>query len=200
MSKYGSQYGEDRILNLFFRGQERGLVVDVGAADGAINSNSWTLLQRPQWKGILIEPEPSQFQELRALYEGREDVRCIQCAIGMKRGKQLLYCERQASTFSEAHRKAYQEVHQLKYDQTVKVPMRRLTGLLSELGVDETIDFLTIDAEGMNYEVWESLDKKRFSPRLVCIEGKGYRMDGYRELCLTRGNTLYLREDLCDPL
>ena len=28
-------------------------------------------------------------------------------------------------------------------------------------------------------------------------EGKGYKMNGYRELCRTGCNTFYLRENLC---
>lgn len=195
----GGQYGEDRILNLFFKEQETGLIVDVGAAEGYWNSNSLMLLQRPGWKGILIEPEPSQFAELQERYKDNKNVTLVNRAIGPNEGEHILYCGKQVSTFKTDLKKACEEAHGIDYTQTT-ARIQTLTNLLIELNLQEEIDFISIDAEGMNYEAWQTLDTSKFFPKLVCIEGKGYRMPGYKEFCLTRGNTFYLREDLCDPL
>ena len=62
----GGQYGEDDLLREFFGDQEQGFVVDVGAADGKDNSNSWMLLKRPGWSAVLVEPEQSPFEMLRS--------------------------------------------------------------------------------------------------------------------------------------
>lgn len=197
------QYGEDRILGLVFRDQEEGLVVDVGAADGYWNSNSIGLLHRPGWQGVLIEPEPSQFKQLQSMYPNRLGVICVNCAIGMEEGIKTLYCGGQVSTFKDGVMESAIANHDVKYT-LAQVPVRRLTPLLLELeeqmDIKRDIDFLSIDAEGMDYEVWRTLDTNVFSPKLVCIEGKKYIMPGYKELCRTAGNTFYLREDLCDLL
>ena len=37
-------------------------------------------------------------------------------------------------------------------------------------------------------------------PKLICIEGKRYSMEGYKKLCSLGGNIFYLREDLCETL
>lgn len=195
----GGQHGEDRILKLMFRGQDSGVVVDVGAADGWDNSNSFQLLQRPGWSGVLIEPEPTQFEQLRARYQNRLGVRCVNVAIGRTRGFQTLWCGGQVSTFKEGVKRSAEENHGVVYSEA-KVLMTPLSRLLTDLKVGPQIDFLSIDVEGMNYEAWQSLDTRIHSPRLVCIEGKGYAMTGYLQLCRVGCNTFYLREDECARL
>lgn len=193
------QYGEDRILSLVFRDQEIGLLVDAGASDGFHNSNSIGLLRRPGWKGVLIEPEHNQFQELATRYSDRPGVFCIHYAIGMEEGERTLYAGGQVSTFDEEVKRSAEINHGVVFT-LQQVQVMQLTHLLDRLEVKEPIDFLSIDTEGTHYEVWQSLDKQRHSPKLVCMEGKGYCMEGYKELCQTGGNTFYLREELCGLL
>lgn len=194
------QYGEDRILKLVFKDQPAGLVVDVGAADGYWNSNSIMLLQRPLWRGVLVEPEPVQYEQLTKRYQHRPDVVCCQYAIGKQEGTRTLWCGGQSSTLKDNHKRASEEAYGIEFTST-QVKVITLTKMLKMVEVDTlAIDFLSIDAEGMNYEVWQTLDIKRFAPRLVCIEGKGYAMHGYRELCQMPGNTFYMREDICNQL
>jgi FkbM family methyltransferase len=194
---YGSgQHGEDRVLNFIFKDQPTGLVVDVGSADGYLGSNSFGLLCKPGWDGILIEPEPKQFQELKDRYKNREGVICINCAVGTNEGVKTFYCGGQVSTFVEDVKKSAEVNYGIKYIET-KVEIKTLSRILEEAKAEKQIDFLSIDAEGMNYDVWQSLNPFLYSPRVVCIEGTGYVMIGYKELCRVGCNTFYLREDLC---
>ncbi len=194
------QYGGDRILALVFRDQETGLLVDVGAADGYKNSNSIGLLKRPGWKGILIEPEPDQFLELKFRYRNRNNVVCLNCAVGSEEGIKDFYCAGQGSTFKEETKKFFEEYRGVIYGPTIPVQIFALTRILEDQIIEQDIDFLSIDVEGMDYDVWMSLDKSKFSPKLICIEGKRYSMEGYKKLCSLGGNIFYLREDLCATL
>jgi FkbM family methyltransferase len=193
------QHGEDRLLSLVFRDQKSGLLIDVGAADGYWNSNSRILLQRPGWSGILIEPEPEQFAKLNEMYTGRPGISCINCGIGLEEGRKTFYCGGQVSTFKDEIKHSAEVNHDIKYKE-IEVWISTLTSVLDDVGIDVAIDFLSIDVEGMNYEVWRSLDKQKYSPKLVCIEGNKYIMEGYKELCRLGGNTFYLREDICNKL
>ena len=193
------QHGEDRILYMFFRDQEEGFIVDVGAADGWSNSNSFILLQRPGWKGVLIEPEPVQYQTLQERYKDNPNVECVNCAIGTETGMKTLYCGGQVSTFEEEKRKLAEIKYHVDFT-PIDVQMISLTKLLVDLNTPKKIDFLSIDVEGMDYDVWKSLEKKIFSPKLIIIEGAGYAMEGYKYLCQIGCNTFYLKEELCFPL
>jgi len=204
----GGQYGEDLILATIFKDKTKGFLVDVGAADGLHNSNSFSLLLRHGWGGVLVEPESSQYRELLERYNERTNVVCVQCAIGPNETDEAkLFCgvpsqnsdHRQSTTLVPAFREAMKKAHKISFKEQ-SVHVRTLTRLLRDVSCPADFDFLSIDAEGMNYKVWQTLDTSEFSPRVVCIEGKGYRMDGYREFCLTRGNTIYMREDICSQL
>lgn len=200
MNKYGSQYGEEYLLGLIFNGQETGMVVDVGAADGYDNSNSYCLLQRPGWNGVLIEPEPSQFLALQKRYADRHGVVCVQTAIGQTEGPRTLHCGLQVSTFDEMFKKRIEEKYRVVYHD-VQVDMVRLDTLLKRLKIWQSIEFLSIDAEGMDMEVWESLCGHSPLPKVVCLEGGAeYQLEGYVQFCFTTGNVFFLREDICDQL
>jgi len=195
----GSQYGQDRILKMIFRDKHTGFVVEVGAADGIDNSNSYMLLQRPHWGGILIEPESSQFALLQERYKNNNNVKCIRCACGAHEGIHTLYRGGQVSTFKLATKAAAEDMHNIKYEEE-QVEIKTLQRVLTENNAPTEIDYMSIDCEGMDREVWGTLELDTYRPGLVCMEGKGHVMIGYQELCRTPGNTFYLREDLCEAL
>ena len=63
-----SQHGEEHIINMFFQEKRAGMCVDIGAADGVINSNSRFLIEMLGWSAVLIEPHPSFYSQLEKLY------------------------------------------------------------------------------------------------------------------------------------
>ena len=71
---YYSQYGEEKIIDNFFKGKRRGLCIDVGAADGIRFSNSRRLIESMDWAALLIEPHPTYFRQLVHLYKNNENV------------------------------------------------------------------------------------------------------------------------------
>jgi len=193
------QHGEDRILHFVFKDYSAGWLVDVGAADGYYNSNSAVLLQRPNWHGILIEPEPSQFEKLKEMHKDNPRVTCVQCAIGQNEGFKTFYCGGQVSTFEKEVKRSSEVNHGIKYTE-MKMEVKTLSRVLTENNCPREIDFMSIDVEGMNYEAWQSLNPFSYSPKLVCMEGSKYTMTGYKEFCRLGANTFYLREDLCKTL
>lgn len=62
-----SQYDEEHILDFFFKKKKDGFVVDIGAADGVSNSNSRKLIL-DGWSGLLVEPNPNNYNKLVNLY------------------------------------------------------------------------------------------------------------------------------------
>jgi hypothetical protein len=80
---YTSQGGEDGIIEHIFKNilppvtQRNQYCVDIGAWDGKHLSNTFTLLSRDGWSGLLVEADPTRNSELRKLYEDRKDIHCI---------------------------------------------------------------------------------------------------------------------------
>ena len=81
-SNVTSQGGEDGILSKLFElipiERGNGYCVDVGAWDGKYLSNTYCLLNNSNvWRGMLIEANFERYQELKELYESREDIICL---------------------------------------------------------------------------------------------------------------------------
>ena len=194
MSIGGAQYGEDAILAPYFADTPKGFLVDVGAANGVDNSNSIRLLERG-WSGVLIEPDPEQFAELQAQWRDRADIHLLNVACGTVEGEATLHCARQVSTLDPAWRDRCIEVHKLTYREA-RVLVRRLSALLDEYMAPLAFDFLSVDCEGRDRDVLESLDLARYRPRLIVVEGSGSYLasQGYHQIEGTHGNRFWERD------
>jgi len=196
----GGQYGEDRILEKFFQDQHEGYVVEIGAADGEDNSNSWHLLKNPLWSGLLVEPEPSQYAVLKERYKDRIGVETVNCACGPKTGEGNFFIGRdghkQGSTMSPEWKARLEKDYGATYPESIKVRVMTLNDLFMLQGVPQVLDFLSIDCEGMDYPVLQSINWNIWKPKLICMEGSGFQLPKeYKEYCMTRGNTFYVRID-----
>jgi len=60
-----SQCGEDKLLLQWFDGLCNGTYLEMGALDGLQYSNSYVFNQKFDWRGVLIELDPSNFRKLQ---------------------------------------------------------------------------------------------------------------------------------------
>ena len=167
-----SQYGEERFLNEYFKEKENGFLVDVGAADGELYSNSRHLILNKNWKGILVEPHPFFFEKLVNLYHNNKDIKLLNCAAYKTEGKMPFYVygnssSGQVSTLSEHFKAKVSFRYGDGYDKKIDVEVKPLKTILKNI---KHIDFLSIDCEGVDLEVVSSNDWDNIRPSLVCIE------------------------------
>jgi FkbM family methyltransferase len=204
---YYSQYGEELVLWRYFKNKRRGFLIDVGAADGVRYSNSRYLLSNFSWGGILIEPHPEFRKKLHYLYDENDNIRICNYAVAKENMKRPFYMygmdkHAQVSTVSDDFRKRVINKHGDKYLSPIDVETMPLKRLLIEYECPNEIDFMSIDTEGLDMEVLQSMDWKRFDVNLVCIEhsmGKNTLNDfmdtiGYSFYDETAGNSFYAKE------
>jgi FkbM family methyltransferase len=175
-----SQYGEEKIILPFFHGQRGGYVVDVGAADGQTFSNSRVLIRDYDWRGLLIEPEPTHYAALEALYAGSGYVRTTRRAVDTTTGDGRMWPMPLGSTLIPEWRDRILRIHpQLSFGEPITVQTEPLADLLAEAEAPVLIDFLSVDCEGMDLVVLQTMDWRTYTVRLVCIEEAGYGLDDY---------------------
>ncbi len=200
-----SQYGEDEILRKVFGDKRGGYVLDVGAADGILNSNSWRLLNVMGWGGLLIEPNDRYWMLLCNLYGNRNDVSLSARAIAGHSGKVALHiygesCDHgQCSTIDDLFRKLVNKQHGDRYHSHVIVRCSTLMDVMCDRKCPDHIEFFSLDIEGMELVALNSVDWKKYSFDLICIEhsmdktilDSTMKLYGYQLFTRTTGNSFY---------
>lgn len=160
-----SQFGEDLVLRNLFP-HAGGFYVDAGAYDPFQFSNT-AIFHAAGWSGVNIDASESaiaRFNRLRprdrnvlaALSDVEEDVEFEMFDAGV---------------FSRigATDDAKPEVEAAPF-RKVKMRTRRLGDVLRDLGVTQSIDFLSVDCEGHDLRVLQSNDWAAFRPKAVVVE------------------------------
>ena len=162
-----SQDNEDYILSYIFKDIQQGFYVDIGANDPNLISVTKYFYERG-WNGINIDANPN----FKPLYE-RFRPKDTNLFIGISNKQSTidfynLIGVNALSTFE----RDIAEVHAAKNGykiQTIKVPVRTLNSVLDEYRVKQ-ITFMTIDVEGHERQVLESLNFQKYRPSVLLIE------------------------------
>lgn len=163
-----SQEGEDLILARVFEADRIGFFIDVGAHHPVRFSNTLLLYLRG-WNGINVDAMPGSMDRFRRWRP--RDIN-VEAAIGCDPQPALFHVfhEPALNTFDEALAQERQRLG-WRLDRTVEMPARKLAEVWDEFvprGV--TVDLLTVDVEGRDADVLNSLDWARQQPRVVCVE------------------------------
>jgi FkbM family methyltransferase len=168
--KSWSQEGEDLILSRFFEQQPRGFYVDVGAHHPHRFSNTYKFYLKG-WKGINIDATPGSmnlFNKLR-----KRDVN-LEIPVSSKSQKMLFYIFNEpalngfSKDISQERHKGNNKYHIVRTEYLIT---KTLSEILDEhLPGNSNIDFLSIDVEGLDFDVIKSNDWSKYRPRLVLVE------------------------------
>jgi FkbM family methyltransferase len=172
-----AQNFEDVILNRVFKHKKNGFYIDVGANHPIYDSVTMAFYERG-WRGINIEPIPSQFE----LFV-KDRPRDINLNIAISEDeKSLEFFDLKGTGFSTLDKQiaiSLMEEKALELD-TYYVDARSLLSVCLEF-VNTPIDFLKIDVEGWEEYVVNSHDWRRFRPTVVIVEATFPGKPQYRQ-------------------
>jgi len=165
-----SQDGEDMLLASLYDDipNYSGFYIDIGAHDPIRFSNTQYFYEKG-WRGINIDATPGsmiKFFKLRPY-----DIN-IECGISDNNKKLLYYCFEEPalnsfnSVISEERKNNGWKIKEKLYIQT-----RTINDILrNNLPVNQKIDFINIDIEGMEFDIIKTFDFNSFSPKYFLIE------------------------------
>jgi FkbM family methyltransferase len=164
-----SQDGEDMVLRRLFERHGPGFYVDVGAHHPYRFSNT-CYFHRRGWTGINIDPNPDAIAAFR-----RARPRDVNLCVGVAEAPGELtfhaFNEPALNTFDAGLAEAREKIPGYRKLGAQAVTVRRLDDLLAEhLPAGRSIDFLSVDVEGMDLAVLRSNDWRRFRPALLLVE------------------------------
>lgn len=153
---YRSQSNEDKaIIENVYGGKPKcgGTIVEIGALDGILYSNSWYFEHALQWKAVLIEASPKNFKLLQKNRPNAINVHSAMCL-----GESIDFIGGGAvggmvDTMSENHKKGWINPK----EKPVSVPCQKFKPIFSKHGIHH-VDIFILDVEGGEFEVLKTMD------------------------------------------
>lgn len=155
-----------------------GFFVEAGANDGYDQSNTYFLERARGWRGVLVEPVPTLFEEARRERPSSKVFNCALVAedhpgetVTLRYGGLMTTVAgfRESADEDAAWVAAAHEVAQEEPEHEFTVVARTLSSVLDEARAPE-IDLLSLDVEGFEPQVLAGLDLDRHAPRFALIE------------------------------
>lgn len=164
--------------------------VEVGANDGFAFDPLYESVVKHGWRGLLIEPLPDLFAQLRETYEGREGMVFENVAIAEYTGQKTMirvdpeavelgrvpyWAKGIGSFFHDRNALGGQRISEAEFatirphiiSETVRCDT--LENLFRKHSIHK-VDLLQIDVEGYDYQVLKQVDFSRLRPRVIRME------------------------------
>lgn len=191
---YISQLGQDRFVDEYYNKKEGLTFVDIGSHDGLTISNTYFLEKERKWNGICIEPQKTEFDKLC----NNRNCICENVAISDFEGEsEFTHVEGYANMLSGLSNE-YDYMHKQRIEgevhhyggkiNTVTVPVKKLQTILDEHQINK-IDFCSIDTEGSEFKIVNSIDFEKTHIEMFIIENN-YKDTKIEEFLKTRGYVL----------
>lgn len=211
----GSQAGEDQLIRYLFYsclGIDKPSYLDIGANHPFACNNTFYFYSRGS-KGVCMEPDPS-FYTLLKKYRKRDTV--LQAGVGLSNttGADLYVFPGKYSgwnTFSAEEAAMRVSESGVKYHQVIKVPLININDVIEKY-FETPPHFISIDVEGLDLQILQTLDFDRFKPAVICVESITFSVNnqetkipeiadfmeskGYFAFGDTHVNTIYCRTSL----
>lgn len=204
--KVYAQTGEDIIIKDLLElelGIQHVRYLDIGANDPRFLSNTYLFYLSGE-KGVLVEPNPMHCKKIKRIRK-RDTV--LNCGVASEEGRLTYYMMNsdKINSFSEEEVTEYQK---LGYTLVGKkeLPVTTVNKILDKFG---EVHFISIDVEGLDFNILKSIDFEKHNPICICIETCEHcgtkrkdfmelndflKRKGYMIYADTMLNTIYVKE------
>ena len=168
--------------------------LDVGACHPTRLSNTFAMYSKGA-RGVLVEPNPDMIGALRTK-RPKDIIIPAGIAFDERRSAELhRFTEPVFNSFGS------KSTPYASYLDSVSVPLIPLNDILQEHFRERPPEFLSIDAEGVDFAILRSIDFDAHKPLLICIEtSSGWNEyadllgpHGYQFICRTPDNAMFAR-------
>ena len=168
--KFFSQAGQDKVIkNHFFPNKKNGFFLEIGAYDGIEGSNCFHFEKFLNWNGIAFEPSKVQYEKLKnnrnckilnkAMSNSVVEVDFVEVIEGLT----------QMSGIRNENYTAEKIINNSTQSKT-EISKIITTTFDKEVSSDQEIDYLSIDIEGGELSVLETIDFEKYTIKVVSVE------------------------------
>jgi FkbM family methyltransferase len=148
---YYSQSKQDKWVLQNLSNKTEGIFIDIGAYDGIQTSNTYTLEKYNNWSGICIE---ANFEVYQKLIKNRQ-------------------CTNIYGAVSNTNGECYFSSDKIS-NHGIKTPCFILNDILEKNLNNNIIDYLSLDVEGHEYTILETIDFDKWKFKLMTVEHNFY--------------------------
>jgi FkbM family methyltransferase len=165
-SKAQGQLLQDIFAVLANAGKRNGTFVEVGVGTGQYLSNTYLMETELDWTGVLVEPNRSSHESIKACRKAHLDTRAATSSSG-----QTLEFEEVVGS-GEFSRLVGAKGHRLDDYQIERyeVNTATLNEVFEDKGMPREIDFMSVDTEGSELDVLRGIDFNTYSFTALAIE------------------------------
>lgn len=167
-----SQAGEDRIVLYIYQalGISKADYLDIGAYD-PVHINNTYLLYRLGSRGVLVEPNAAMCKRIREVRPGDT---VLEAGIGVTAAREAdfyVMSEPSWNTFSkeEAERQVQVSDGRITIVEVIKMPLLDINQVMAD-HLKGAPAFLSVDTQGLELAILQSIDYDRFRPKVICAE------------------------------
>ena len=198
--KFYSQFQQDKfVYENYFKNKQNGFFVDIGAYDGEIDSNS-LFFENLGWNGICLEPNPIMFENLQKIRK----CECLPYAVSDKNEiNQFFQIKEGPTTLSglanEFDQSAIARINEYNLEDSqdfdyLNVECKTFDSIVKTYN----IDFLSLDTEGNELKILQSIDFNKYDIDVITVENNNYD-DRFFNFLNTKNYTFITRLG-CDEL
>ena len=181
----------------------KGRLLDIGAHDGMTFSNSYALISKHKWTGVLVEPSPSIFPKLLQNMQQFKEVVCLNAAITPTDQGIIEFYDSRGDFLSTNVEAMFHKWPKAIFDKYYT----------KSVSVDELIDFgghdykfINIDVEGANWDILTAIPFNLMtSLEVVCVEFddkfnemKAFMKSKGFELIFSNGENMIFKSSMFD--
>lgn len=201
--KFYSQFGQDEfIYNSFFKNKKDGFFVDIGASDPVEGSNT-LFFEELGWNGILVEPNKFDVEKLRQKRKSPVENVAIYNKSGNSEFLALTgYTKVLSGLLTEQDprhlNRIKSEIAQFGGEAEI-INVETITfGDLLDKHNQTKIDYLSIDTEGSEFSILESIDYDKFNITCISVENN-YNENNIKQLLESKGFAK-IKDLVCDEI
>ncbi len=175
LPKRVSDRGQDIwVIHEVYNGKRGGFFVELGAADGFSDSNTFILEKHYDWKGLLIEPNPVNYNKIVGWHNRTSTA--VPLAVDPESGNLEFLIDGQRSsllveeTDNMTERRAAKLARFREKGNVVTVETVPLEELLDRYNAPKDIDYFSLDVEGSETRILRSFPFDRYRFLAMTIE------------------------------
>ena len=171
-----AQCGEDLLIQYVFHamGMRNISYLDIGAHHPTYLSNTYYFYLKGS-KGVCVEPDAAL---LKPFAKERPGDRLLNIGIAPEDGVAEFYVMSTPTlnTFSKAEAERFVSYGNQKIERVERVRLRNINEVMAEQ-FGRAPDLLSLDVEGLDLPILQSLDFSRYAPDVCCVETLSYTED-----------------------